>query len=429
MTSSPGGLQHGIAIAEPDPGEPTPTVARLDAARHLFRGSDFRNYLYSSIAFGFGIWGYLTAQGWIALDLTGDAWRVSIVSVMYFLPMFLLALPMGVAADYWDRRKTVIAARLGAGVVVSAMTLMAATGTLTYPLLLVFAFLIGASVIADIPARQAYMAQIVPHTHIMQASALSEVQGGFSRFLGPLAAGWLIRRLGPGGGFGLFAASNFLVVWFYIRIKVSGAVAQNEQPRHPIQEMREAFSYLRAHKDALSVVLISIGGGVFGWVYVALMPLMAKRVLHGDAVTNGMLGMAVGLGSVPLSVTLATSRSGFKQGRAFITTTILWASGIILFSLSHSVPLALAALLLTGFGFGGQAILGRSLLLRIVEREYHGRVFGTMMLTWGANILGTLGAGALTRSLGVAPVIRVSGLAILAVLGTVVLWNRRLISA
>lgn len=407
--------------------KPAAAPARLDAARLLFGGSDFRNYWCSSALFGFGIWGFVTAQGWVALELTDDAWKVSITSVFYFLPMFLLALPMGVTADRWDRRRTAITARLTAGVAVTGMTLLAATDHLTYPLLLVFAFLVGASVIAEIPARQAYVAQIVPPTHIMQAAALTEVQGGFSRFLGPLTAGWLIHRFGPGGGFGMFAATNFLFVFFFMRIRVSGAVPRTAEPRHPMEEMAEGFRYLRSHKDALSVMLISIGAGIFGWVYLALMPLMAKNVLHGDSVTNGILGMAVGLGSVPLSVTLATRRGVTAQGRAFVGTTAMWAVGVILFSLSRTVAFSIVALFVAGFGFGGQVILVRALLLRIVDPLYHGRVFGTMMLTWGANIIGTLGAGALARSLGVSTVVGISGVAILVVVGSVVTWNPKLL--
>lgn len=429
--SEPGGERSSVAVPAPDASQPQRDVtvrpARLDAAKLLFASADFRNYWGSSAVFGFGIWGYITAQGWVALELTDDAWRVSIVSVFYFLPMFLFALPMGVVADSWDRRKTTITARLSAAILVVVMTVLAATDHLTYPLLLIFAFLIGVSIIAEIPARQAYVGQIVPPTHLMQAAALTEVQGGISRFLGPLTAGWLLHVFGPGGGFGMFAATNFLFVWFFYRIKVSGAVPRAPGKPHPLKEMIEGFRYLGAHKDALSVALISIGAGVFGWTYLALMPLMAKHALHGDAVTNGILGMAVGLGSVPLSLTLATSRNLISQGRAFVGTTLVWACGVILFSVSRSVPLSVAALFIAGFGFGGQAILQRALLLRIVDRLYQGRVFGTMMLTWGANIIGTLGAGALARNLGVPLVIGISGAAILTVVGCVVAWNPRLL--
>lgn len=435
MTPRPGGSEsagaHSSSVPATDGMQTRPDAhappAHLDAAKLLFGSADFRNYWFSSAVFGLGIWGYITAQGWVALELTDDAWKVSIASVFYFLPMFLFALPMGVVADSRDRRKTAIAARLGAGVLIVVMTVLAATDRLTYPLLLLFAFLIGTSIIAEIPARQAYVGQIVPRTHLMQAAALTEVQGGFSRFLGPLSAGWLLHQFGPGGGFGMFAATNFLFVWFFFRIKVSGAVPRAPGAPHPFRQMLEGFRYLGAHKDALSVALISIGAGIFGWTYLALMPLMAKHALHGNAVTNGFLGMAVGLGSVPLSLTLATSRSLTYQGRAFVGTALIWACGVILFSVSRTVPLAIAALFVAGFGFGGQAILQRALLLRIVDRLYQGRVFGTMMLTWGANIIGTLGAGALARSLGVPLVIGISGAAIVAVVGSVVAWNPKLL--
>ena len=369
----------------------------------------------------------MTAQGWAASELTDDnAWRVSLVSVAYFLPMFLFALPMGVAADRWDRRVTAISARLTAGVLLILLSILAATDHLTYRLLLLFAFLIGASIIAEIPARQAYVAQIVPQTLITQAAALTEVQGGISRFIGPIAAGWLIDHWGAGGGFAMFAGANFAFVWFFTRIRVPGSVPRLGAPRAPLHELAEGFRYLRADRDALAVVLISILAGIFGWVYVALLPVMTR----GARRRRGHLRSA-GNGHRPRLGALL-DHAGADAGRQAPGSAVRRDDaavgprdrGVLA---SRWVPLSFVALAFAGLGFGGQIILVRSLLLRIVEPTFHGRVFGTMMLTWGANIIGTLGGGALAESLGVAPVIGVSGLAIVTVVGSVVAWNPRLL--
>jgi MFS family permease len=84
---------------------------------------------------------------------------------------------------------------------------------------------------------------------------------------------------------------------------------------------------------------------------------------------------------------------------------------------------AAAALTVAGAGSGLQQVTMRTLLLRITEPAYHGRVMGTLMLTWGANVLGTLAGGGLAESLGVPTVIAGSGVLIIVVALAVVAWR------
>lgn len=420
-----------------DAAEAAALPPRLAAARTLFAGRRFRTYWLASATFALGIWAYITTLGWAARSLTDDAWRLSLTNVVYFSPMFVLALPMGVVADRWDRRRIAIAVRLTTAGSTVLLTLAAASGRLTYPMLLGFAFLVGVSVVAELPARQAYIAQIVPAEQLMHAAALTDVQGGFARFLGPIAAGALIHRFGPEGGFGMFAVADLVFVSLYFfrmrppePAEPAGPAPAGSAPGagRPLAELAEGFRYLRAHRDARSIVSISIGAGAVGWVYLALLPAMARDVLHGDAVTYGALGMAVGLGSIPFSLALALRRGTTAQERLYVATTLLWGVGIVGFSLSRWFPLSFAALAVAGLGYGGQAILARAILLRIVDVRYHGRVLGTLMLTFGANVAGTLVAGALARTLGVPLVIGLSGAGIVAVVAAALARNPALLS-
>ena len=153
-----------------------------------------------------------------------------------------------------------------------------------------------------------------------------------------------------------------------------------------------------------------------GWTYIALMPKVALDVLHGDAVTLALLSAAVGLGSVPPSILLAL-RAGSPphEGALFYGSTFLWGLGVIGYGLTSSTTVALLALTVAGAGSGLQQVLVRTLLLRITEPAFHGRVMGTLMLTWGANIVGTLAGGGLAETFGVGAVIAASGVLIIVV--------------
>lgn len=401
---------------------------RMASVRTLFALRDFRNYWYGSASFGLGIWAYITAMGWTALELTDSAFAVSLVNVVYFLPMFLFALPAGVLADVADRRRTAIASRGAGGVVAMVLAFLAGTGNLTFPWLLVLSFLVGVSIITEMASRQAYVAQIVAPPQLTNAMALSAFQGGIARVVGPLLAGWLIAQLGDAGGYGLFAATNAAFVWFFLRIRTPAKAVRRED-RKLVDDLAEGFRYLGQHREARAVVLISILSGAVGWVYLALMPIMARDVLDGGAVLLGALGMAVGLGSVPSSIYLSVRTRAGGEGRLFLVAHLTWALGVIVFGMTSSVPVAVVALFVSGLGFGIQSVLAQTLLLHLVDQEFHGRVLGLLALTWGANIVGTLTAGSLADLLGVGLVVAASGVIIIVVTVTTVARNPRLIEA
>lgn len=424
---------RGRAVAVPGTEDASEQVAsrtgRLDVVRALFGDPDYRRYWGASAAFGLGIWAFLTAMGWSAAELSDTALGVSLVTVVYFLPFFLFAIPAGVLADNVDRKRNAMVSRGGSAVVGLVLAVLAGTGSLTYPLLLGLVFLVGLSVIAELAARQAFVATLVPPQRLVQASALSSVQGGIMRVAGPLAAGALIGLLGQGGGYGLFAATGGLFVWWFAGIRAPGSVERHPDHRpRPVREIMEGMAYLRDHRDALGIVLISILAGMVGWLYLALMPLVARDVLGGGAVLLGVLNMAVGIGSLPGSLGLAVVREDFaSEGRLFVAANVAWGLGIVGFALSTVVVLSVALLVLAGLGFGLQVVLVRTILLRIVEPAFHGRVLGTLMLTYGVNVVGTLAGGSLADLLGVSTVVALSGGMIVVTTAAVTLWNRNLL--
>jgi MFS family permease len=386
-------------------------------ARRLLAMPDYRHYWLGSTAFAIGIWAFLVSMGYSAKQLTDSPFRVSLVSVAYFAPMFLLALPSGVLADRRDRKHIVIACRGASAVIAAALAALVATGTLGYAALLVLCALTGATVVLEIAARQAFVTHIVARDEVAGAAALGSVQGGIARVIGPLAVGGLIGTLGQASGYVFFALANAFCVWVFLRIKASGSAPEHSGNR-PLHDLVQGLRYLRGHGDALTVVSVGVLSGVVGWLYIALLPVVNHDRLHGGAVQLAVLSAAIGLGSVPPSLMLAL-RAGSPpyEGVLFYGATVLWGLAVVVYGVTSSVTVAFVALVLTGVGNGLQQVLLRTLLLRLTEPAYHGRVMGTLMLTWGANVLGTLAGGGLANRYGVATVIAASGLLIVAVAG------------
>ena len=390
------------------------------------RSRDYRYYLASAFAFSFGIWLQLTALGWVALELTDSAFLVTLANVFWFIPFFVLALPAGVLADRLDRRLILIVVRSVGAVIVAVMAYLAFAGLLTYPLLLGLTLLAGTTVILDLPARQSFVAMLVKPSELVNAMAMVSMEGSISRLAGPLLAGLALSTVGAGGAFGAFALLNLLFVAFMLMVRTSGAV-ERTAGSSPARELTEGLRYIREHRDVMALVLVSVLTGSVGWVYLALMPVVTKEVLDGGAVTLGILGMAVGVGAMPGGMFLAFAPDLRSPGRAFVGGLLLWGVAVMLFAYSPWVATSLLALGVAGLGFTMQIVLVRGMLLRVVDREFHGRVMGAMNLTWGANIVGTLAAGWLAEVLGVSIAVALSGaLIVVAALG-IVAWHPRLL--
>ena len=399
--------------AEPG-GQPAQPAARASVWGPL-RDRDYRLYLLGGLTFSASLWVGITAAGWIALELTDSPAGVSLVNVVWFAPFFLLALPAGAIADAADRRRLMILARGLSAALFLAAAAVALAGRLTYPLLLALAALTGSLIVAEMPARQAYVAMLVPRAQLVNAMALLSSEASVSRVAGPLLAGYLLDAAGAGGAFLAFAALSLAIVAVTLAIRTPGRAPGARAPlRGMAGGLAEGLRHLAAHRDARALVALAVLSGSVAWVYVAMLPVMTRDVLGGDALLLGVLSTAIGLGQTPSAVLLAFVRNFRWAGRCYVAAMFALGAAIAAYAASESVPLTLALLALTGFAFSAQQILLNAMLLRIVEPRFHGRAIGAMNLTWGVNVAGLAAAGALAGALGVQLAVGLSGAALMA---------------
>ena len=387
---------------------------------------DFRKLLIGVILLSIGMWTQLTTMGWVALELTGSSFKVSLVSVAWFLPFAFLALPAGALADRTSRKRILISSRGAAVLVAVAMSFLAFTDRMTYPWLVGLTFCIGVTIIIELPARLSFVALLVKPTQLVNAMALVSGQVSVAQVLGPLVAGYFLARSQAGFPFAIFATANLLFVFSVLTVRSSGRT--DSPPKgNPFKEIAEGLRYVFHHRDARGMVLLPILTGAAGWVYLALMPVVAKDVLHGDAATLGLLSMAVGLGAIPGTIPLALSRNLKHQGRIYIGLLVTWGIGVMVYAYSPWLPLSFVTLMVVGMAFAATFVLATGIVLRVVEPAYHGRVMGTMNLNWGANIIGTLTAGSIAEALGVSAAVGLSGAFIVAATIGIVLTHPRIL--
>ncbi len=134
---------------------------------------DFRFFIVGATGESIGVWAYLTVIGWLALELTDSAFRVTLINVMWFVPFFVLALPSGVIADRFDRRSTIMVLRSVGAVVLTALAVLTLSGDLTYFWLAAFTVVVGSVTALDLPVRNSFVAMLVTPRELVNAQASS----------------------------------------------------------------------------------------------------------------------------------------------------------------------------------------------------------------------------------------------------------------
>ncbi len=371
---------------------------------------DYRLYLVGSLAFSASLWIVFPAVSWVALELTDSPSRATLAIGAWFSSYFFLALPAGVAADLVDRRRLMIAARGASALLLAVVAAVTLAGQMSYPVLLITAVATSSLIAVELPARQAFIAMLVPPRQLVNAVALLSSEGSVSRVFAPLLSGFLLAHGGASGAFLAFVALNVIVVVATLAIRTSGRIgATVVASGGPRQDLADGLRYLWAHKDARALVLLSVLSGSAAWVYFALLSVVTRDVLGGGALLYGVLGTAIGVGQIPAALLFAFYHNYPWPGRSYVAAVLLLGAAITAFAYSESVPLSIALLALTGFAFSSQFILLNGMLLRLVEPEFHGRVMGALNLTWGANVVGLVAAGAVVETIGVSPVVALSG--------------------
>jgi predicted MFS family arabinose efflux permease len=131
------------------------------------------------------------------------------------------------------------------------------------------------------------------------------------------------------------------------------------------------------------------------------MPVFASKVLHGGPHTLGILMTASGVGALCGTFYLASRHTVLGLGKVIVGATMMLSTGLIVFSLSHSLWLSLLALLPVGAGMMLQSASANTILQTIVDEDLRGRVMAFYSVAvLGTQPFGSLAAGALADRIG-----------------------------
>ena len=152
------------------------------------------------------------AQAWLVLELTHDPIWLGIVSAAQFIPVIILGLFAGVAADALPKRRVLIATQTAMMVLAAILAVLVFTDVVEVWMILVLAFLLGIANAVDMPVRQAFSIEMVGREDVGNAVALNSAMFNGARVVGPALAGLAIAAFGVGPAFAINAVSFLAVI-------------------------------------------------------------------------------------------------------------------------------------------------------------------------------------------------------------------------
>ena len=310
--------------------------------------------------------------------------------------MILFGLFGGVAADRWDRRRLIIATQCAAAAQALILGVLTWSGSVRVWQVFVLAVVVGIINVFDMPARQSFVVDMVDdRADLGNAIAMNSMLVNASRMIGPAAAGLLIGAFGEYLCFLLNAASFGAVIASLLMMRLPRRPEAGEDTlAQAARQVEDGLRYAWGHADIRDLLIMLSVISAAGVPFLTLMPVFADRILGGGARTVGWLTAATGAGALGAALFLA--RRGRPSGlkRVGGLSAAGFGAALVLFSLSRSLSLSLAFMVLTGF-FMMTAFTGSNTLLQTLTSDaMRGRVMGLFAMTFmGVAPFGNLLAG------------------------------------
>ncbi|MGZ4787223.1 MAG: MFS transporter [Terriglobales bacterium] len=393
----------------------TPVATNSVASRWktTFRALKHRNFqLFFSgqLISLIGTWMQTIAESWLVYRMTGSSVLLGSIAFASQIPVFLFAPLGGVAADRFSRHRVVIATQVSAMILALTYATLILTNRITIKEIFVLASLLGVVNAFDIPARQAFMVEMVGREDLMNAIALNSSLFNGARIVGPAVAGMLIAKIGEGWCFFANGVSYVAVITGLLMMRLPNV--ERRRSRSQTGHIIEGFRFVRNNTPIRDILLLLGVISLVAMPYAVLMPIFADRILHGGARGLGILMGATGVGALLAALTLA-ARSGLRGlGRFVGVAAVCFGVSLIAFSQSKIFLLSVILLVPVGYSMMLETTSSNTLIQAMVPDELRGRVLAVYtMMFMGMAPLGSLFAGLIANRLGAPLTLSIGGVA------------------
>ena len=398
-----------------------PRPARLAAFRHR----DFRLFWGGQLVSLVGTWMQSVGQSWLVLELTGSPLQLGLVTALQFIPVLFLSPIGGALSDRFPKRRIILLTQTAMMGQAFALAALVWTGRVRYWHVAVLAAIYGLGRAADIPARQAYVTDLVGKPDVPNAVALNSLVFNTARIVGPAVAGLLIARFGVAAAFFLNGLSFVAVIGALLATRTAG----DPEPAGRLG-LREGVWGAVDYAARTPTIAFTLGLLVITSLLVinfnVLVPLVARDVLNEGAHGFGLLMSSLGVGAVVAGLGLAVLRQSQPPLWLLAGSAAILSVGTASLSLVGHFAATSALLVVLGC-FQIVFSTGCNTTLQLETPDaLRGRVMGLYALAFaGMTPFGSLLVGVLAEHLGVRAACALGGGAGLLAVAALVMIGRR----
>jgi MFS family permease len=263
--------------------------------------------------------------------------------------------------------------------------------------LLAGGLLMGIMIALSMPARGAIIPEIVNRERLMNAVSLNIMGMSFFQMTIPVIAGYIIGAFGYGTVYLIMAGLNVAAIVFNSFLpKIPARPVVN---KNVLIDIKEGFKYILGNRTILLVVLFFIASVLLVNPLQMLMPVFAKDILEVGVEGQGTLMSLMGLGSIGISLVLASFPSR-RRGLTLLISNICMGAAIVTFAFSELWPLSMAMMVFVGIGRIGADACGNTLIQTLSDPAVLGRVNSIVMVSFGLGGSVSFIIGLLAETIG-----------------------------
>lgn len=382
----------------------------------LFRNPNYlRVWIFGSLT-GFIRWFQLLALGVYTFEITDSPFLVSLVPVLWGLPLAFGGPLIGGIADRVNRKVF-----LGTGIaailcVAATMAFIAHSGELAFEHIAVASVLSGMFWATDMPLRRRLIGDVAGE-NLSAAMSLDSATNSATRMFGPLIGGVMLQWFGIVGVYSLSTAVyvvGFLLV-FTLRL---AAQAPTTVTPSLVRDLGAGIRFALGNWELRRVLSVTIVFNMFGFPFTSMIPILGREQLGLTPSLVGFLSSLEGSGAFAGGMAIAMLARPVHYGRIFVGGVLLYLSLILYLSVlaavsggpNHSFIAASLTLTAIGFSMSGFAAMQSTLTYYHAAAEYRSRVLGVVALCIGTGPLGFLNVGWLAESFGLPTALAVMSL-------------------
>jgi MFS family permease len=404
------------------------TRASKHRARVTFRALRHRNYRLWFFGQGLsliGTWMQSMAQQVLVYRLTGSAVALGIVSVMVVLPLIPFALWGGSLSDRVSKRNIILTTQTLMMIQAFVLALLTWSGTVQIWQVYVMAFLLGMFKAVDMPARQAFVIELVEgKDDLTSAIGLNSAIHNGAKTLGPALAGVFIAMMGEAVAFILNGLSFLAVILSLVLMRnLPQPIRETHETAHVLTHTVDGLRYVFGQQTILILMSLVAVSSFLSRPYQTLLPVFADVTLKGSAepvitylcggnfavmncrapaaIPLGMLFSTVGVGAIVGAFLVASLPETAQRGQMLTVGNITFPLFLLLFVGSNSILISLVMMLFVGVSHVFQNSLANTLLQLTTPNELRGRVMSLYSLvSQGMTHVGGLQAGIVADWMG-----------------------------